>query len=158
MKENMLDVLFYLFDNYPDMGDNLPEDRAAMHGYLQDAGFLNSEINRAFDWLESLGDEAAQVERTHGSSTLRVFAPQEQYWLNSECQGYLLFLEQAGVISPAAREQILDRVMELQDEDFDLDRLKWVVLMVLINRPEEGNSFFWAEGMSVCGSGALVIH
>ena len=47
MKENTLDVLFYLFDNYPEMGDNLPEDRASMHGYLQDAGFLNSEITRA---------------------------------------------------------------------------------------------------------------
>ena len=39
MKENTLDVLFYLFDNYPDMGDNLPEDRQSMHGYLQEAVF-----------------------------------------------------------------------------------------------------------------------
>ncbi|MEB4592526.1 DUF494 domain-containing protein [Candidatus Thiothrix sp. Deng01] len=158
MKENTLDVLFYLFDNYPEMGDNLPEDRASMHGYLQEAGFLNSEINRAFDWLESLGDEAARVEVTYSASCMRLFAPEEQRWLDTESQGYLVFLEQAGVISPEAREQILDRVLELQDSDFNLDRLKWVVLMVLLNRPEEGNSFFWAEGLSVSGSAAPVIH
>ncbi len=157
MKENTLDVLFYLFDNYPEMGDNLPEDRASMHGYLQDAGFLNSEITRAFDWLESLGDEAARVEMPAHSASLRLFSPEEQRWLDSECQGYLVFLEQAGVLSPEAREQILDRVLELQDADFNLDRLKWVVLMVLINRPEEGNSFFWAEGLSVCGD-TPVLH
>ncbi|MEN9502636.1 MAG: hypothetical protein RI964_1921 [Pseudomonadota bacterium] len=157
MKENTLDVLFYLFDNYPEMGDNLPEDRASMHGYLQDAGFLNSEITRAFDWLESLGDEAARVDVTMRSSVTRVFSIEERRWLDSECQGYLMFLEQAGVVSPEAREQILDRVLELQDADFNLDRLKWVVLMVLINRPEEGNSFFWAEGLSVYG-GAPVYH
>ena len=157
MKENTLDVLFYLFDNYPDMGDNLPEDRQSMHGYLQEAGFLHSEITRAFDWLESLGDEAARVEVTYRSSATRMFSPEEQCWLNSECQGYLVFLEQAGVISPEAREQILDRVLELKDEDFNLDRLKWVVLMVLINRPEEGNSFFWAEGLNL-NVGAPVFH
>ncbi len=157
MKENTLDLLFYLFDNYPEMGDNLPEDRASMHGYLQDAGFLNSEITRAFDWLESLGDEAAYVDNTYSPSAMRLFAPEEQRWLDSECQGYLVFLEQAGVISPEAREQILVRVLELQDEDFNLDRLKWVVLMVLINRPEEGNSFFWAEGMDMYGK-APVFH
>ena len=157
MKENTLDVLFYLFDNYPEMGDNLPEDRASMHGYLQDAGFLNSEFTRAFDWLESLGDEAASVAGPCNPAATRLFAPEEQRWLDSECQGYLVFLEQAGVITVEAREQILDRVMELQDEDFNLDRLKWVVLMVLINRPEEGNSFFWAEGLSVYG-GTPVLH
>ncbi|MFN3785535.1 MAG: DUF494 family protein [Thiothrix sp.] len=157
MKENTLDVLFYLFDNYPDVGDNLGEDRASMHSYLQEAGFLNSEITRAFDWLESLGDEAAQVDVTCRSHTTRVFAPQEQYWLDAECQSYLLFLENAGVLNPAAREQILDRVLALQDTDFNLDRLKWVILMVLLNRPEEGNSFLWADGLSLSGA-APVFH
>ncbi len=157
MKENTLDVLFYLFDNYPEMGDNFPTDRASMQGYLQDAGFLHSEITRAFDWLESLGDEAESVSLPRRSSASRIFSREEQYWLDGECQSYLMFLEQAGVISPEAREQILDRVLELKDEDFNLDRLRWVVLMVLINRPEEGNSFFWAEGLSVYGS-APVYH
>lgn len=157
MKENTLDVLFYLFDNYPDMGDNLPEDRQSMHGYLQEAGFLPSEITRAFDWLERLGDEAAHVEVTYHASARRLFSQEEQHWLDSECQGYLMFLEQVGVIGPEAREQILDRVLELKDTGFNLDRLKWVILMVLINRPEEGNSFFWTEGLNWNGS-APVLH
>jgi Smg protein len=157
MKENTLDVLFYLFDNYPDIGDNLSENRESMHDYLQDAGFLNSEITRAFDWLESLGDNAERVEATAHRYATRVFSIYEQRWLDAECQGYLMYLENSGVISPEAREQIIDRIMELEDTDFNIDRLKWVVMMVLINRPEEGNSFFWAEGLNMQG-GAPILH
>jgi Smg protein len=128
-----------------------------MHDYLQGAGFLNSEITRAFDWLESLADNAERVEATAHSYTTRVFSSYEQRWLDAECQGYLIYLENSGVISPEAREQIIDRIMELEDTDFNLDRLKWVVMMVLINRPEEGNSFFWAEGLNMQG-GAPILH
>lgn len=157
MKENTLDVLFYLFENYPEVGEHMPEDRDSMHGYLQDAGFLNSEIARAFDWLESLGDEAANVAPTCFPCVTRVFSREEKRWINGECQSYLLFLEQAGIINPVAREQIIDRIMALEDDDFDVARLKWVVLMVLVNRPEEGNSFFWAEGLNMYGE-APVYH
>lgn len=148
MKENMLDVLFYLFDNYPEVEGREEENRDSLNAYLQDAGFHTGEIDRAFDWLESLGDEANTVTPTFHTNTFRVFSAYEQRWLDHECQNHLLFLEQAGVLSPAAREQVIDRVLELQDDNFDLDKLKWVTLMVLVNRPNENNSHFWADGMT----------
>ena len=59
MKESTLEVLFYLFDNHPEMDDEVTpsDDRESMNAYLQGAGFMPGEINRAFNWLESLGDE-----------------------------------------------------------------------------------------------------
>ena len=72
--------------------------------------------------------------------------------MDTECQGYLLFLEQAGVLNMESREQVIDRVLELEDDDFNLDRLKWVILMVLLNRPDEDNSFFWTEGLTLDGT------
>ncbi len=152
MKENTLEVLFYLFDNYPEIDEPGTEDRESMDAYLQGAGFMPGEIDRAFNWLESLGDERYTVFEPHCPDAIRIFAQHEQHWLNTECQSYLLFLEQTGVLNTESREQIIDRVMELEDEDLNLDRLKWVILMVLVNRPEEDNSFFWTEGLTLDGN------
>lgn len=147
MKENTLDVLFYLFDNYPEVGQQEDESRDTLNSYLQQAGFHTGEINRAFDWLESLGDETMRVDPTFHNNSLRVFSHHEQQWLDGECQSYLLSLEQANILTPDTREQVIDRVLELKDEAFDLAKLQWVVLMVMVNRPNENNSHFWAEGM-----------
>jgi len=152
MKENTLDVLFYLFDNYPEIDEGSPENRESMDRHLQGAGFMPHEIRRAFNWLESLGDDAPDIYPPSGSDTIRIFSADEQRWLDTECQNYLLFLENAGVLSMESREQVIDRVLELEDEEFDLDRLKWVILMVLLNRPDEDNSFFWTEGLTLDGT------
>lgn len=152
MKENTLDVLFYLFDNYPEIDEEASDDRETLGQYLQGAGFLLSEIHRAFNWLESLGDEAETVLTPSRSTTFRIFSVDEQRWMDTECRSYLLFLERAGVLNTESREQVVDRVLELEDEEFNLDKLKWVILMVLINRPEEDNSFFWTEGLTLDGT------
>lgn len=149
MKENTLDVLFYLFDNYPEVDDGGSEDKNAVNAYLQSAGFTSTEINRALDWLESLGDEAMKVAPLQNpNSAIRVFTAAEQRALNPECQSYLIFMEQAGMIDGEAREQIIERVMVLDDDDFDIEKFKWVALMVLANRPEEEDvHLLWADSL-----------
>jgi len=135
MKENTLDVLFYLFDTYPSMEDQTEEDRETLQSYLKNAGFQTTEITRAFNWLESLGDTAIMVGSTYYADSIRVFAAYEQRWLDVECQSLLLQLEQQGALSPTEREQVIDRVLALQDDEFDVAKLQWVVEMVLMNRP-----------------------
>ncbi|PID49220.1 MAG: hypothetical protein CR991_07500 [Proteobacteria bacterium] len=152
MKENTLEVLFYLFDNYPEIDESTGEDRASMDTYLQGAGFLPNEIDRAFNWLESLGNTETTLLKPSCPDSCRIFAPLEQRWLNTECQNHLLLLEQAGILDAEAREQVIDRVLELEDDDFDLARLKWVVLMVLVNRPEGDHNIFWAEELNMHGT------
>ena len=152
MKENTLDVLFYLFDNYPEIDESSSDDRESLDLYLQGAGFLPNEIDRAFNWLESLGDEIVGFESAAKTNSIRIFSTSETRWLDTECQSYLLFLEQAGVLNMESREQVIDRVLELEDDDFNLDKLKWVILMVLLNRPDEDNSFFWTEGLTLDGT------
>lgn len=134
MKENTLDVLFYLFDTYPSSEDQVEEDKETLHAYLKEAGFHAGEIARAFDWLESLGDKAISVAPTQYPQSIRVFAPYEQQWLDTECQGYLLQLEQQHLLSPTEREQVIDRVLALQDPELDVAKLQWVVQMVVMNR------------------------
>lgn len=137
MKESVLDVLMYLFEQYvdEDMEDH-EADREQLESRLIDAGFPSSEIDRAFEWLDGLAEqhEAPLVNTVRPS--LRVYTAVEQTRLDSEMRGFLLFLEQSEVLTPATRELVIDRVMALDEDEIDLEQLKWVVLMVLFNHPD----------------------
>ena len=111
---------------------NVNQNREIMHHHLQSAGFPDGEISKAFDWLESLGDEDQYALLPHDPLSMRVFAAKEKRWLNTDCQNYLLYLQHTGVLKAGTREFIIDKVLALRDVDFDLDKLKWVVLIVFV--------------------------
>jgi Smg protein len=87
----------------------------------------------------------------------RLFSSREMERLDTECRGFILFLEQMGVLSPDARELAIDRAMALESEDFDLDQMKWVVMMVLFNQPGEEAAYAWVEDL-VFDSSARNLH
>lgn len=67
--------------------------------------------------------------------TMRIYTKKENVRLDASCRGFLLFLEQIQVLNLETREMVIDRVMALDNTEFDLEDLKWVVLMVLFNIP-----------------------
>ncbi|MFM8340800.1 MAG: DUF494 family protein [Methylomonas sp.] len=139
MKEDIFDVLIYLFENYLDNdSDNYP-DTDLIASELLDAGFQQPDVNKAFDWLESLADIEAITSVV--SSSFRVFSSQEIEVLDLECRDFLMFLEHSGILTPANREIAIDRAMALKDEEITLDRLKWIVLMVLLSQPGDSTAF-----------------
>ncbi len=149
MKENVFDVLMYLFENYMDEDAKLYSDTESLKVELKEAGFLHSEINKAFDWLENLTKLRGQVPATspNPSTSIRVYAPQELEKLDVTSRGFLLFLEQVGVLDQQTRELVIDRAMALDSDDFDIDQLKWVVLMVMFNQPGREEALTWMEDM-----------
>ncbi|MCK5895403.1 MAG: DUF494 domain-containing protein [Cocleimonas sp.] len=147
-KENTLEVLFYLFENYSEV-DDVNQNRDVLHGYLNQAGFPNTDIHRAFDWLESLADEEMVCVTKPSKKSVRIFSESEIYWLNSECRSYLIFLDYTGVLSPEMRERAIDRVLELQDVSFNLDKLKWVILMLLLNQPNSEAAYVWMDEIAL---------
>lgn len=139
MKEDIFDVLIYLFENYLDGdSDNYP-DTDVIASELLDAGFHQPDVSKAFDWLESLA-EADSISLTV-SSTFRIYSSQEVAVFDLECRDFLMFLEHAGILTPANREIAIDRAMALKDEDITLDKLKWIVLMVLLSQPGDSAAF-----------------
>ena len=147
MKENVFDVLMYLFENYYMDDDNaVAPDRDVVQQELSQAGFPALQIDRAFQWMEGLAEEdnapSMQAERS-----LRLFSDREMDRLDASCRGFILFLEQMGVLTPASRELAIDRAMALESEDFDLDQLKWVILMVLFNQPGQEAAYTWVEDL-----------
>lgn len=147
MKESMLDVLMYLFENYyMDDEYELNPDRESLHVELLEAGFAPAEINKAFDWLEGLirmrDSGTATVQTAHA---IRLYTDREAVRLDLEMQGFLIFLEQMGILTPTSRELVIDRVMALETDDFDIEQLKWIVLMVLFNQPGQEAAYAWME-------------
>ena len=59
MKENVLDVLMYLFQNYMDDAETDP-DRESIQTELLAAGFPSREIQQAFEWLDGLIERRLQ--------------------------------------------------------------------------------------------------
>jgi Smg protein len=149
MKEDVLDVLMYLFENYMDDDISMEADPESLKTQLSEAGFLSTEINKAFTWLEDLSvlQEDAEAHPSHAGRSIRVFSPTEEKKLDVECRGFLIFLEQMGVLNTASRELVIDRIMALETPDIDLSQVKWVVLMVLFNQPGLEEAFTWMENM-----------
>ena len=136
MKENVLDVLMYLFETYVDAEDEPEADQNELRDELSRAGFGNTEIDRALDWLDGLTDHhdnlAFNAQTEHGT---RIYSDVEHERLDSACRGYITYLEQIGILSPPQREILIDRLLALESADIDVEQIKWVVLMVLISQP-----------------------
>lgn len=154
MKENMLDVLLYLFENYMIEGQEFQPDQETLSVELAQAGFGDGEINKAFDWLEDLSElcdpPSTDVDGGAATST-RHFSPEEQLRFDSQAQGLLLKLEQSGILDPATRELVIDRIMALETAEIDTEHLKWVIMMVLCNRPGHEDVVAWAEELIIDG-------
>lgn len=135
----MFDVLVYLFENYLEFP--APREPDALVRKLSMAGFEQEEISEALHWLDGLHTAAGLAgTRKVPVSGIRHFAEDELYKLATECRGFLVFLESAGVIDSALRELIIDRAMALEDREVSLPRFKLIVLMVLWNQSHELDS------------------
>ncbi|HEX5162224.1 MAG TPA: DUF494 domain-containing protein [Steroidobacteraceae bacterium] len=138
MTGSVLDILIYVFDQY--MLAELPEvpERETLAADLERAGFGRHDVERALDWLADLAGERSRPEIT-ANRAIRVFSELEVERIPAACRGYLLQLETDGILSPLQREIVIDRLVALESDKYgdevDIDRLKWLVLMVLSSQP-----------------------
>lgn len=136
MKENVLDVLMYLFETYIDAEEEPEPDQNELRDELARAGFGDSEIDRALDWLDGLAENHdALVHNTQTPHGTRIYNDVEHDRLDSGCRGFITYLEQIGILSPPQREILVDRLLALETADIDVEQIKWVVLMVLFSQP-----------------------
>jgi len=165
MKESILDVLLYLFEHFvadapPDetedggparhfgrdfFGGEAGEDADALHQNLLEAGFSTAEIRKAFDWLEGLDARRPGPSAPRANAPVRLYAGPELDKIEGEARGFLMFLEQQGILDADQRELVVDRAMALDQDTVDTDDLKWVVLMVLFNHPGSEAAYAWME-------------
>ncbi|CAN5174856.1 DUF494 family protein [soil metagenome] len=157
MKETILDVLLFLFEHYFYEDPDAVRDRDSLQKGLLQAGFSPAEINKAFDWLDGLAEQRPATAEARVGGPVRVFVEAELDRLDIECRGFLMFLEQHGVLDADQRELVMDRAMALDQDEVDVDDLKWVVLMVLFNQPGSEAAFAWMENQ-IFGDDPEPIH
>jgi Smg protein len=136
MKETVLDVLMYLFESFVDSEGEPEPNRNELKEELERAGFGNREIDRALDWLDGLNAaEVSPADTAPRSPAIRIYDRMELDRLDAAARGYLLHLEQVGILAPAQRELAIDRLLALDTDEIDIEQIKWVVMMVLFSQP-----------------------
>jgi Smg protein len=126
----MYDILVYLFENCQQT--DVAYDRERVAKKLSAAGFDDSDITEALHWLAGVRAPRADMSGLPDSrTTFRAFAPRELAKLDAGCRGFLLTLEQSGILSPQNRELVIERSLAASGDVLSLDQLKLIVLMVL---------------------------
>jgi len=145
----MFEILMYLFENYMENSVALSVDQDTVITELQQAGFSRSEIGRALDWLEGLSKVQATIQSGPASTmyALRHYAPEECELLGLKGRGFLLYMEQLGILDPMTREIVIDRLTALDAREIDLGRIKWVVLIALFNQPDKKSALSLLQDM-----------
>ena len=110
-----------------------------------EAGGDALHVGKAFDWLAELQDDTHTAANVARSQPVRVYAAEELDLLDAECRGFLMALEQRGVLDAEARERVIERALALEQSPVDLHDLKWVVLLVLYNTPDREAGYAWME-------------
>ena len=129
----MYDVLAYVYEHYERMDLAYNGDRVARK--LSAVGFEREDIHSALRWLAGMRPTSlpASFMVPGVNAAHRVFSPRELAKLEAACLGYVLTLEQSGVLCPQTREQVLERALAAEGEPLGLAQLKVIVLMVLWN-------------------------
>lgn len=139
----MFDVLVYLYENYW-RPEACPEPDQ-LRRKLSAVGFESDEIQDALQWLDGLEGSGAPMLANPAQLSQRIYLPREEEQLGREGLGFLRFLESAGVLTPALREQTIDRAMAAGEGPLPLDELKIILLMLFWSRGEEPDALVLDE-------------
>jgi len=156
----MLKCLMYLSENYVHSEMDVTMENKILTDELSEAGFKKDAVFKALAWIEGLASMKNSFDYSSLStvplSSFRVFTLKESIKLDIECRGFIYFLEKLGVLNPETREMVIDRATQIENKSFSVDDLKWVVLMVLFNLPNQEAAFTQLEGLMLDDIGGAI--
>ncbi len=140
----MFEILQYLYDHY--LADDRYPDTEALALKLSTAGFDQDEIDQALAWLDELAELDPERQGELAATGTRVYSQEEMERLDPEARGFLAFLENAGLLSPYAREWVIERALALKERQVPAQQLKWIALLALW-RLDGPLSALWLEDL-----------
>ncbi len=138
---DVLQVLMYFFDKI-ETGSPFPKEEQFLVSELKELGIPPDKIQRVLTWMTDLiqPEPEKRIEeyplQVNPTGT-RIFSPIECLHLSRKCRGFLLTLEQSGVLSATTRELVLDELLQMEPESISISRVKWVVLGILCDQPDK---------------------
>lgn len=141
MRNRILEIVVFLMDYMRDNSDK-SSGTDELSATLLDMGYSEHEINTAYDWF--LDQFSSNTEEYYsafpiGSFSSRIFTEQERLQLNTDAQGFLLKLNNSGILNDEQLEIILERTMLLTGEPISLEQIKIVVSSVIFKDYEQFN-------------------
>ncbi len=149
---DMFDILVFLFENCRQADLSHDPDRVAKK--LTAAGFEESDISEALSWLAGVvrAPQRLLAPLPERGNSFRAFAPRELGKLDTDCRGFLMYLEQSGILTPPTREHVIERALATAGDALSLEQLKLIVLMVLWNQRTPASQLMAEELLSLRGT------
>lgn len=143
----MFEVLVFMFENYF-ASQSMPDDET-LEQELSEAGFEQSDILGAFDWFESMKSilNKPEFDYEHRTTATRLFTKSELKRIDTESLGFLIFLQQANVISDMERDLIIDRSMALKLPLITIEETRWITMMALWNQGRDKDYSFVEDAL-----------
>src|SRR5262245_50266393 len=107
----MYDILVYVFENCQQA--ELAYDRERVAKKLSAAGFEDSDISEALHWLAGVAraPQSGLQGLPASRHAFRAYAAREAAKLDAQCRGFLLTLEQSGILDLQTREIVIERAL-----------------------------------------------
>ncbi|QIQ41492.1 MAG: DUF494 family protein [Buchnera aphidicola (Aphis urticata)] len=135
----MFEILIYLFETCVHSESEISIDYDNLINDLSDIGFQKKDIYNALKWLKNLSsykkNNFLSISLTSDQISTRIYNKEELFKLNTDCRGFILFLEQLEILTLNTREIIIEKIMDLEINELNLEDLKWIILIVLFNTP-----------------------
>ncbi|WP_432821851.1 DUF494 family protein [Trichloromonas sp.] len=110
---------------------------------LMAEGFAAEEIDAAFRWMEDLSQQPRKAdEKTLQVPTHRVFTLEEVWGLSAEARGFLIRLRMLGILDDDAEEEIIERSLQVAEDEVSLRDVKALTALVLFSRTTQD---WWRE-------------
>lgn len=137
MRERVLAIVNLIAQYFLEDTEFLSE--AELVEELLDVGFAADEIDAAFSWMENHTLPSGDAESLLPlPDSHRVFSREELQVLPMDVRGYLARLRGMGMIDDDAHEEIVQRTMELAEDDttLSLKDIKQIAVLVLFARSQ----------------------
>ena len=143
----MFEVLVFMFENY--FANHAFPDNEVMTQELSAAGFKQSDISGAVDWLHEMKTMLTEPPAvySHKLTGLRMFANTELKKISTDSISFILFLQQANVINDVERDLIVDRAMALKQEYINIEEMRWITMIALWNEGREKDYLFVEDAL-----------
>lgn len=102
---------------------------------LSEIGYTPSEINSAFAWIFSRIETDGKLLRSELKeiTSRRIYNDEERRIFTPEALGYLIWLNETGILEDADRETIIDRVLLSGYARVGLTDLKSIIAIYLLD-------------------------
>ncbi|MCX7545722.1 DUF494 family protein [Marinicella gelatinilytica] len=142
MKQQMMDVLVYVFENYMTERYNLKESsqRQRIINGLQKIGFSPGLIEEALLWLQQVSGKPENMVQ-QSATAMRHFSQKERQMLGSEGIEFIEYLMSQDILNNQTRELLIDGLLYLKADNIEVDDLQWLALIILFSQPDQEQAF-----------------